>query len=239
MSANTYDASDRITPEIGPQGRENADKQNQQEQGREQETRPVHAEGTRPPFADKNLAALKIGYRSPRVYGKVAEGILADLIEAMPVLTDYPEETAALASTEAVVALMRLDLAARGLRDRDGSPRLAFLDRYFRAESAAAKRRDALGLSPIGQAVLARERASAAAIASSVDLDALAARGREALNARVDIASSVLEEARANYRTEREAAAIEYAGVPHNSAPEIPALDTEAVMETDREDDQE
>lgn len=230
MSANTYDAPSRTAPEIGAQGRERQEHPEQPREG--------HALGTRPPFADKNLAALKIGYRSPRVYGKVAEGINADLIEAMPVLADYPEETAALASTEAVVALMRLDIAARGLRGADGSPRLAFLDRYFRAEAAAAKRRDALGLSPIGQAVLARERASAAAIASSVDLGALAARGREALNARVDIVAPVLEEVRAKYNTEREAAADEYAKVANPHSPNTAALETEAVTYSTNEVEQ-
>jgi len=184
------------------------------------------ANGTRPPFLDKNLAAMKVGYRSPRVYGKLAEQIAADLLESMPVLTDYPEELAALCSTEAVAALMRLDIAARGIRDKDGNPRLAFLDRYFRAESAAAKRRDALGLSPIGQAVLARERASAASIASGVDLDALAARGRAALDARSDIVSAVLDEERQNYETRRDAAAAEW--VARTSAPQT-ALETEAV----------
>jgi hypothetical protein len=199
MEENTSGGPPGFEPETGPQGRS---KSNEAE-------RP---KGERqPPFADKNLAALKIGYRSPRVYGKIAEQLTAALLDSMPVLADYPEEVAALASTEAVVALMRYDLAARGIRDGNGETRLAFLDRYFRAESAAAKRRDALGLSPIGQAVLARERASAAAIASTVDLDALAARGRASLEARTDIVAEVLTEARATYAEERAEAVATWA----------------------------
>jgi hypothetical protein len=178
-----------------------------------------HEHRERPPFAGKNLAALKIGSRSPRVYGKVAEKITDDLLEVLPGLADYPEELAALASTEAVVALMRLDLAARGIRGSDGAPRLHFLDRYLRAETAAAKRRDAIGLSPIGQAVLARERASAAAIASSVDLGALAERGRAALDARAapapDLVATVLAEERAQYASERAATAAQHSTSPN------------------------
>ena len=154
-----------------------------------------------PPFRDKNMIALKIGSRSPRVYGAVAEGIAEDLLEAMPQLAAYPEELAALAHTEAIAALLRVELAAHGIK-KNGEPRLALLDRYFAAERAAAKRRDAIGVSPIGEAVLARERASAMSLASGVDLDALAARGREALAARVDIVTPILEQVRAEARSE-------------------------------------
>ena len=185
-----------------------------------------HEHRERPPFADKNLAALKIGSRSPRVYGKVAEKITDDLLEVLPGLADYPEELAALASTEAVVALMRLDLAARGIRGSDDAPRLHFLDRYLRAETAAAKRRDAIGLSPIGQAVLARERASAAAIASSVDLGALAERGRAALDARAapvpDLVATVLAEERAQYASERTATAAQHSASETKDKKESP-----------------
>jgi len=161
------------------------------------------------PFADRNLAALKIGNRSPRVYGKVAEGIAADLVEAVPWIAEYPEELAALAQTEAVVALIRVHVAGRGILNPDGSVRESLLDRYIRAESAAAKRRDALGLSPLGQATLAERRASAAVLASQVDLAALAARGRAALEARrehpdADLVVAVLDGEQETYRAERE-----------------------------------
>ena len=189
--------------------------------------------GTRPPFQNRNLAAMKVGYRSPRVYGKLAEQIAADLVDSIPVMNDYPEELAAISSMEAVVALMRLDIAARGLRDQDGNTRLAFIDRYIKAENAAAKRRDALGISPLGQAVLAKERASAASIASGVDLEALAARGRAALDNRTDIVSAVLENEKATYQTERAEAAREWAA----RTDQTPALANEAVtQDTSTED---
>jgi len=186
----------------------------------------------RPPFKEGNFAALKIGARSPRVYGKVAEGIADNLLEELPQLAQYPEELAALAHTEAIAALLRIELAAHGLK-KNGEVRLALLDRYFRAETAAAKRRDAIGISPIGEAVLARERASAMSLASGVDLEALAARGREALAARVDIVTPVLEQTRSEYLAEREAAAAE------RERTQNPALDSEAVTDnsTNSEED--
>jgi hypothetical protein len=189
---------------------------------------PEHAQGTRAPFIDKNLAALKIGSRSPRVYGKVAEALTADLLHEAPHLAQYPEELAALASTEALAALMRMEIAARGIRNKDGSERLAFLDRYFRAEAAAAKRRDALGLSPIGEATLARERASAAALATSaaVDLEALARRGRQALEARdgqADLVASVVNSERAEYEARRGASAADWEATATPRSPSQPS----------------
>ena len=168
--------------------------------------------GTRPPFEEGHLTRLKFGARSPRVYGAVAERLLEDLLTAKPELADYPEEVAAVAQQEAIVALMRIEVA-RGITDKaTGQPRLALLARYFSAERAAAKARDRIGLAPMSEAVIARERADA--IKSAVDLHALAARGRAALEARAaapDLVLATVEQVRDEFDAERQAAATRWA----------------------------
>jgi hypothetical protein len=169
----------------------------------------------RPPFSDGNLARLKMGHRSPRVYGAVAEKILEDLLEAKPDLASYPEEVAAVAQQEAITALLRIEMAG-GVRDRStGEVRLSLLARYFAAERAAAKARDRVGLAPLSEAVIARERTEA--IAAAVDLHALAARGQAALEARAsehgheqepDLVIATVEQLRDEYQAERAAAAV-------------------------------
>lgn len=190
----------------------------------------------RPPFEDGNLVRLKFGARSPRVYGKVAERILEDLLTAKPHLAEYPEEVAAVAQQEAIVALMRIEMAA-GVRDKGtGQPRLALLARYFSAERAAAKARDRIGLAPLSEAEIARERTEA--MLAAVDLSALAARGRAALDARAttpDLVASTLEEAQDEHRAEREHQAVEWAA--RADAPTDPALDSEAVNDSQHEGD--
>jgi len=195
----------------------------------DEKTEQTTSSGTRPPFSASNLAALKIGSRSPRVYGRVAERISEDLLEALP------EELAALASTEAIAALLRIELAG-GARDKNGDVRFALLDRYFRAEAAAAKRRDAIGLSPLGEAVLARERASAAAIASHVDLEALAARGRAALDAhQPDLVLAAVQEVKDEYAAERAATATEWNARTQDSRPALPSEPVEGIPELEKE----
>lgn len=189
--------------------------------------------GTRPPFTDGHLARLKFGARSPRVYGAVAEKLLEDLLIAKPELAEYPEEAAAVAQQEAIVALMRMEVAA-GVRDKStGQPRLALLARYFSAERAAAKARDRIGLAPQSEAEIARVRADA--IKSAVDLHALAARGRAALEARAtesDLVLSTVEQVRDEYAAEREAAAVAWA---KQTNPDLSARDLAAVTEQDHD----
>jgi len=166
-----------------------------------------HPHRERPPFTDGNLAALRSGYRSPRIVGEVAERIADDLLAAVPIAGAYPEELASVATLEAVLALMRADVSARGIHNADGSLRGAFLDRLFAAERQAAKARDRLGLSPMSEASIARERAVATTLA--VDLHEIARRGQVALDARTpgDFVAEVLDEARATYESERASAA--------------------------------
>lgn len=138
-------------------------------------------EWQRPPFTPGNLAAVKSGYRSPRIVGEVADRIADELLGSAPLAADYPEELASVATMEAVLVLMRRDVAERGIHNPDGSLRGAFLDRLFTAERQAARARDRLGLSPTGEATIARARAVAATL--TVDLEQIAAHGRAALDA--------------------------------------------------------
>jgi hypothetical protein len=156
----------------------------------------IPAHGTRPPFASGNTLALHSGHRTPRVYGSLAEHLVAGLAEDRPDLTSYPEALAAWATAEAQAALLRRHLDEVGLMDEGGQPRKGLLDWLVRLENLAARQRSTLGLDPRSEAQLARERAEAATLA--VDLDALAARGRAAMARRrepvPDLAGEVLAE---------------------------------------------
>lgn len=138
--------------------------------------------GSRPPFAPGNTVNLRSGYRSPRVYGQLAEHLAAGLLEARPDLAPYPESVAAWATLEAQTTLLRRHIAEVGPIDPETSePRQGPLQWLTKLEKSAADHRARLGLDPRSEAALARERAAASVLA--VDLDALAARGREALEA--------------------------------------------------------
>lgn len=153
----------------------------------------IPAHGTRPPFAPGNTLALHSGHRTPRVYGSLAEHLVAGLAEDRPDLTRYPEALAAWATAEAQTALLRRHLEEVGLMDEEGQPRKGLLDWLVRLENLAARQRSTLGLDPRSDAQLARERAEAATLA--VDLDALAERGRAAMARREpvpDVAGEVL-----------------------------------------------
>lgn len=141
---------------------------------------PASGAPSRPPFARGNALAVKSGYRSPRVYGELAEQLAAGLVEDRPDLGSYPEAVAGWATAEAQAALIRRHVAEVGWLDPDtGGPRETSL-KWLRAfEKSASEHRSTLGLDPRSEAALARERASAAVL--SVDLGALAERGRDAL----------------------------------------------------------
>lgn len=145
---------------------------------------PARGTGTRPPFAPGNSVALSGGWRSPRVYGEMAQHLAAGLAEARPDLTAYPEAVAAWATIEAQAALLRRRLADVGVLDDDGEPRSGLLRWLHSFENAAAKHRATLGLDPRSEAQLAKERAEAAHLA--VDLSALAERGRAAMAAQAE-----------------------------------------------------
>jgi len=163
---------------------------------------------TRPPFASGNAAHLAHGARTRRVYGPVAEELAAGLVEDRPDLHRYPEAVAAWATAEAQCLLMRRHVEQVGTLDDDGEPRASLLTWLSKFESAAAKHRARLGLDPMAEASLARERAAASVLA--VDVEATLAAGREALARREaaglpaprDVAGEALE------LTAREGAAV-------------------------------
>ena len=158
---------------------------------------------------------LVSGHRAPRVYGPLAQTLAAGLEADRPDLAACPEAIAAWSTAEAVAALLRRHLAEVGPVDPATSqPRETSLHELHRAESAAARHRAVLGLDPRSEAALARERAEVATLV--VDLDGLAERGRQALQAReqaglpapIDLAGEALARAHAEGEAERERQAL-------------------------------
>lgn len=136
--------------------------------------------GRRAPFAAGHGYSMRSGARSPRVYGALAEELVAGMLEKRPDLAGYPEALGAWATAEAQAVLLRRDLEMNGvLHPETGEPRDAVLRWSSATERRAAKAREALGLDPRSEATLARERAAASALA--VDLEGLAAAGRQSL----------------------------------------------------------
>jgi hypothetical protein len=141
----------------------------------------------------------------------LAEQLAAGLLSDRPDLGGFPEAVASWATSEAQAALLRRRLAEVGPLDDNGEPRKGLLGWLRTFERAAAEARRPLGLDPLSEALVSRTRAEVATLA--VDLEALAARGRAALEAREaaggepDIAGRVLEAQRAEYAAERAIAA--------------------------------
>lgn len=181
---------------------------------------PARGTGTRPPFTPGNLVGASHGARAPRVYGDLAQRLAVGLMDDRPDLAAYPEAVAAWATAEAQAALMRRHVADVGTFADDGEPRGSLLTWLRSFERMASEARKPLGLDPMSEAALSRERAAAATLA--VDLDALAERGRLALAQREaaglpappDLAGEVLTEHRAAYADERTAAAEHHAQRP-------------------------
>lgn len=144
--------------------------------------------GPAKPYAEGNVVNLGAGYRSARVYSHVSAALITGLIETRPDLAAYPEALAAWSDAEARVALLRKHLDEHGMIDDDGEMRANLLRELDRFENRAAKARTVLGLDPRSEAELSllrgkalREGVSAQATAST--LEALAATGREVLEA--------------------------------------------------------
>lgn len=161
-------------------------------------------EGQRPPFEPGNTAAVKHGAHSPRVVEQEAAKSPDDLRERYPALAEHPETEKAIRRIRYVTNALFNDLVSGALRDKNGELRASTLSRYFTAENTFAKLRESAGMTPLAEMALARERAEA--VRATVDLGALAARGRAALDAR----------------------AIESSEPPRQ---DLPALATEAVTE--------
>jgi len=143
-------------------------------------------EWQRPPFQPGNMARLSHGARTPRVYGELAKHFAAGLLEERPDLAAYPEAVARWATAEAQATLMRRHFEDVGTIDPEtGEPRSSL--HWLRTfEKLAKEMAEPLGLDPVSEARLAKERAAAATL--SHDLDGLMARGRAIREARENAA---------------------------------------------------
>jgi hypothetical protein len=114
------------------------------------------------------------------VAAELARGLLAD----RPDLEGFPEAIGAWARAESRCILLAEWFATHGLLDAEGKA-TASESLLSSSERLAMQLRASLGLDPRSEAALAAEQADAAR--SVVDLDALRARGREALKARREL----------------------------------------------------
>lgn len=122
------------------------------------------------------------GAKSPTIYAARAATLAENLLAERPDLARYPEAVQAWATAEARCQLVReYEAAAGGLLDSNGDPR-SFAALATSLEKAAASARDRLGLDPVAEAKLARDRASASL--TTVNLAEMAANGRRILEAR-------------------------------------------------------
>lgn len=137
-----------------------------------------------PPFEAGNFAAKRHGATSPRVVAPVAAELAEALIEAAPWCSGaaFSAEVESWSWAEARCRLLRVWLDERGFLDEDGVPRPALAELH-RAESAAARGRQQLGLSPAAWAKLLSAFSTAGADAEGV-LEHLTAQGRKVLEAR-------------------------------------------------------
>jgi hypothetical protein len=110
----------------------------------------------------------------------IAATLAAELLQARPDLARFPEAVAAWSRAETRCLLLADWFAEHGLLDDDGKP-TASESLLGQSERLAMQLRERLGLDPKSEAELASSQADAAR--SVVDLDALRARGREALAA--------------------------------------------------------
>ena len=125
--------------------------------------------------------AVKHGAMSERKVDPVAATLAAELLEDRPDLERFPEAVAAWARAESRCLLLESWFTQHGLLDEKGRPTAS--ERLLASsERLAMQLRAQLGLDPASEAALATAQADAAR--NVVDLDALRAKGREALKAR-------------------------------------------------------
>jgi hypothetical protein len=133
------------------------------------------------PFGRGNTAATRHGVWSSRQVDPVVGELVAGLLAERPELDAYPEAVYGWARAEARCLLLAEWTARHGLLDDEGKPTVAL--RYVGTfERLAAEQRARLGLDPRSEAELAQTRSDA--MRNLVDLDALRAKGRQALDAR-------------------------------------------------------
>jgi hypothetical protein len=120
---------------------------------------------------------MRHGIWSKRTVDPLAQDLVAGLLSDRDDLNAYPELLMAWGRAEARCLLLADWFVQRGLFDDEGKerPGLRFVGQF---EKLAAELRAQLGLTPGSEADLIRSRADA--IKGELDLDGLAARGREA-----------------------------------------------------------
>ena len=133
-----------------------------------------------PPFEKGNLLQLKHGATVSAIVDPVAHELVEQLLERRPDLERFPEALAAWGRAESRCLLLAAWFGERGLVDDKGEP-TASAQLLNQSERLANDMRQRLGLDPKSESELAQSQASAAA--SVVDLDAIRARGRKALEA--------------------------------------------------------
>lgn len=123
------------------------------------------------------MKSTRHGIWSKRQVEPLAGDLVSGLLSDRPDLNAYPELVMAWARAEARCLLLADWFVQRGLFDDEGQdrPGLRFVGQF---EKLAADLRGQLGLTPGSEADLARARADA--IKGELDLEGLAARGREA-----------------------------------------------------------
>lgn len=116
------------------------------------------ASGREPqPYEPGNLAALKHGARSPRLVEPLTAELAKEVLERRPDLERFPEALEAWADAEARVRLIRAWHARVGMIDEEKGTVRAGAD-LARAESAAQRMRERLGLDPRGEFELVKLR---------------------------------------------------------------------------------
>jgi len=126
-----------------------------------------------PDFEPGNEAAVTHGARSPRKVEEMARRISDELLERFPVVADYPETLTALARVEGVTRLLFSEIVSKGVASKE-----SLITRYFTAENTGAKLRASLGMTPMSEAQVARDRAVATSAAVDV-MGELMKQGRQ------------------------------------------------------------
>lgn len=190
------------------------------------------ARGYKSPSLTKGAGAalnLSNGVKAQLVYLPLSEELAAGLIEARPDLARYPAAVARYCEWEGRAMLMRRHLAIVGDLDAEvgnsnAKVREGVTQWLWRCEQHAAKAAAVLGLDPMSEAKLSRERATSELL--GVSLDEVAERGRKTIAAQIaegtldqpdDLAGKHLERVKSEAKTAYRAAVIAAGGDPAKS----------------------